>query len=152
MSVIRLLISVLLLVVLASSLAVCQRGQRSSEVMVDIVSVEPSPPQVGPAELRLRLRDERGQTLAGLGSVEVEGTMSHAGMKPVIVQAREEGDGVYRTENFEFTMAGDWIIIVRGTRNGQAFEARTTISGVRSSRQLPTTPGHDHSPKVTPTP
>lgn len=151
MWVLRVIIPLLLLSVLASNLIACQRGQQNPPVTVDIVSVKPSPPQVGAAELRLRLRDQRGQPIVGLGSVEVEGTMSHAGMKPVIVQAREEGDAVFVTQGFEFTMAGDWIIIVRGTWNGQAFEARTTIPGVRSGIQSPATPAHDQGSGATPT-
>ncbi len=151
MWILRLIVVLALFTVSVSVSTACQRGQQHSTVTVEIVSVEPSPPLVGPTELRFRLRDDRGQPISGLGSVEVEGTMSHAGMKPVIVQAREEGDGVFVTQGFEFTMAGDWIIIVRGTRNGQAFEARHTISGVRSGIQSPKTPGHDHGASPTPT-
>lgn len=43
-------------------------------------------------------------------SVEVTGDMTHAGMVPVIAQASESEPGLYRADDFEFTMAGDWII------------------------------------------
>lgn len=42
--------------------------------------------------------------------VEVTGTMTHAGMVPVIVDASEVEPGHYSSDAFEFTMAGDWII------------------------------------------
>ncbi len=117
--------------------ASCQRGSgtqaRGAAVSVEIVAIDPDPPVVGPATLQLRLLDSRGMPITGLGTVEVEGTMSHAGMRPVIVTARESSPGVYVTEGFTFTMGGDWIVIVRGTWNGQRFEARTDIPAVRST-------------------
>ena len=42
--------------------------------------------------------------------VTVTGDMTHVGMSPVITTATEQESGLYLTENFEFTMAGDWII------------------------------------------
>ena len=43
-------------------------------------------------------------------TVEVTGDMTHAGMVPVITEASESEPGLYRADDFEFTMAGDWII------------------------------------------
>ncbi|MBO9387162.1 MAG: hypothetical protein J7453_12080, partial [Thermomicrobium sp.] len=63
----------------------------------------------------------------------------------------EAGDGIYVTQDFRFTMAGDWIIIARGTWNGVAFEARAWIAGVRAGT-VPATPSHDHAPHPTPSP
>ena len=45
---------------------------------------------------------------------ELEGAMTHAGMKPVIVETESLGEGKYATKDFEFTMGGDWVLIVRG--------------------------------------
>ena len=42
--------------------------------------------------------------------IEITGDMTHAGMVPVIVNASESEPGLYIAEDFEFTMAGDWII------------------------------------------
>lgn len=42
--------------------------------------------------------------------IEVTGDMTHAGMVPVIVNASEVEPGLYAANDFEFTMAGDWII------------------------------------------
>jgi hypothetical protein len=42
--------------------------------------------------------------------VEVTGDMTHAGMMPVIATATETEPGLYQTEDFAFTMAGDWIL------------------------------------------
>ncbi|UCH26679.1 MAG: FixH family protein [Trueperaceae bacterium] len=43
-------------------------------------------------------------------TVEVRGDMTHAGMSPVIERATEVEPGIYRAEEFSFTMAGDWFI------------------------------------------
>ncbi len=43
-------------------------------------------------------------------TVEITGDMTHAGMAPVSATAKEVGAGLYETEGFEFTMAGDWIL------------------------------------------
>ncbi len=142
----------LAMLIVVLPLTACRRGEARAElVTLDILAVRPEPPIVGPAEIQLRLRDQRGQPLIGLGTIEVEGTMSHAGMEPVIVRAREAGDGIYVTEDFRFTMGGDWIIIARGTWNGQPFEARAWIAGVRAGT-APATPTHDHASSPTPSP
>jgi hypothetical protein len=36
--------------------------------------------------------------------------MTHAGMEPVITEATATENGLYQTEDFAFTMAGDWIL------------------------------------------
>ena len=135
------LFMLLSLVLLVSLTAACRRGIATANVRAELVAVEPDPPVVGPARLRFRLIDSTdGKPLTGLGTVEVEGTMSHAGMEPVITTAREQ-EGVYVTDGFSFTMAGDWIVIVRGTRDGDPFEVRFEISGVRRTAGRP---GHQH--------
>jgi len=136
-----LLVGLVVLVLLAPLALACRRGETASRVSVELVAIEPDPPVVGPATLRLRLLDASGKPVSGLGTVEVEGTMSHAGMQPVIVTARETDSGIYVTDGFRFTMAGDWIVLVRGTWNGQRFEARTEIRNVRASSG---TSSHQH--------
>lgn len=42
--------------------------------------------------------------------VKVTGDMTHAGMMPVIASATETEAGLYTTEDFRFTMAGDWVL------------------------------------------
>ncbi|MCX7622198.1 MAG: FixH family protein [Thermomicrobium sp.] len=137
----------LALVLLSASLGpACRRGEASETVTVTVVAIDPSPPTVGPATLRLRLQRADGTPLTGLGTIEVEGTMTHAGMQPVIATAVEESEGMFVTRDFAFTMAGDWIVIVRGSVRGDRFEARTEVNGVRSAAG---TPAHQHG---TPTP
>lgn len=52
---------------------------------------------------------ENNQALSG-ADVRINGDMTHAGMAPVIVDAPEIGSGLYQSQGFRFTMAGDWLI------------------------------------------
>lgn len=66
-------------------------------------------PTVGPATVVVFLLQADGEGLTG-ATVEVTGDMTHAGMMPVVAMAEEAESGLYRTEDFRFTMAGDWIL------------------------------------------
>jgi hypothetical protein len=78
------------------------------------LGISPTPPVVGPARLILTLTDPAGAPVDG-ARIAVEGTMSHAGMAPVLDSAQVEGPGRYAVPAFRFTMAGDWVLIVRAT-------------------------------------
>ncbi len=101
------------------------RGTSSSlELAVEL----PSDATVGPATVTVRvLRDGAPFSDA---EVEVTGDMTHAGMVPVVATAREAEPGVYRTADFAFDMAGDWIVSAEATapdgEEGRA-EAATTV-------------------------
>jgi hypothetical protein len=70
-------------------------------------------PVVGePVVAEVTLRDERGRPVTG-ATIDIEGHMSHPGMAPVLASAEEQEDGTYRVR-FALTMAGDWIVLVRG--------------------------------------
>lgn len=79
-------------------------------------------PALGPAEVRVYLLGGDNEAVSD-ASVSVTGTMTHAGMEPVLSDAVKTEEGLYRTEDFTFTMAGDWIIqadvtLADGTRAG----------------------------------
>ena len=52
---------------------------------------------------------QNGEGVSG-AQIEITGDMTHAGMVPVIAQAVESEKGLYRADDFAFTMAGDWIL------------------------------------------
>jgi hypothetical protein len=59
--------------------------------------------------------------------------MSHAGMSPVFADSLEVAPGDYRA-NMEFTMAGDWVIVVHLTlRDGEKLDRQFEIKGVSSA-------------------
>lgn len=73
------------------------------------VATAPTPPVVGPSRVVVTLSDGDGAAMAG-ADLRLEGTMTHAGMVPVIREAVPDGGGRYRVDDFEFTMGGDWIL------------------------------------------
>src|SRR4051794_5409845 len=98
-----------LFLVLVSLVASCQRqGEPGSEVKVEL-TIAPDPPRVGKAKVTLRLEDALGKPVEG-ATLQLEGNMSHAGMKPVFATAKETDAGRYQAD-MEFTMGGDWFIL-----------------------------------------
>jgi hypothetical protein len=112
-------------------LAGCQRaGETGAGVSVEH-EFEPRPPRVGKASVTLRVADASGRPLSG-ARVSLEGNMSHAGMRPVFGEARESGPGRYESE-LEFTMAGDWVVLVRlALPDGRKIERQFDVKGVQS--------------------
>lgn len=107
----------------------CARGMQDlPDVGVDL-SVEPDPPQMGPATVTVILTGADGQPLQGV-QMEIEGNMSHAGMVPVLAVAREVSPGRYQAE-LEFTMVGDWFMLVRADlADGRSMERKIDLPGV----------------------
>lgn len=106
----------LLLFLLLVSLIACGRIQQNSATSDDItieMAVEPSQPNVGPAQLVISLFDANGQPVDN-AALAIEGNMTHAGMVPVLAEASESEAGRY-TVPFEWTMGGDWIVTVEAT-------------------------------------
>jgi hypothetical protein len=93
------------------------------------MSIEPDPPQVGPATVTVNLHDAQARPIEK-ARVELEGNMSHAGMVPVFGQATEVAPGRYEA-TLEFTMGGDWFILVRADLpDGRSLERRIDVPGV----------------------
>ncbi len=93
-----------------------------------VISAEfPDAPTVGPAPLTVTVTDKGGQGVEG-ATVKVEGNMTHAGMVPVLVDAQEVGDGVYRASAMHFTMAGDWLITITVTAAGERSSAAMPVA------------------------
>lgn len=120
------------ILIVAMAVVGCQRGAEGADDFTASLNVAPDPPRVGVARVTVSLRDATGQSVTG-AQVELEGTMSHPGMTPVIAAAMEDAPGVYRAD-LEFTMAGDWIIIVRATlADGRTWQRQIDLPGVRGS-------------------
>jgi hypothetical protein len=93
--------------------------------------VAPDPPRVGTATITLRVADASGRPLGG-ARISLEGNMTHPGMRPVFGEARELEPGRYQSP-LEFTMGGDWVVLVRLTLpDGRKIERQFDVKGVQS--------------------
>lgn len=64
--------------------------------------------------------------------MKVEGNMAHPGMAPVLAEAREVAPGRYES-SMQFTMAGDWIVLVDARlRDGRTVHRELQVQGVRA--------------------
>jgi len=117
--------------VLLLLLAVASCGRASKDlpdVAVDLVVV-PDPPQIGPSTVTVTLTDAGGLPIEN-ADLELEANMSHAGMVPVFASAREVAPGQYEA-SLEFTMGGDWFILVHSQLpDGRSLERRIDLPGV----------------------
>lgn len=92
----------------------------------------PAAPVTGPALVTVHLHDANGP-LSG-AQVTVTGDMTHAGMVPVISETTETAPGVYQTEDFSFTMGGDWFLLAAvELADGDRFELAPLTTGVSSN-------------------
>jgi YtkA-like len=119
-------------VALAAGLAVgCQSGSQTTADADVVLQIQPDPPHVGPADVVLTLNDAAGAPLSG-AEIQLEGDMNHAGMQPVFADLEETEPGRY-AGSLNFTMGGDWFILVTGTlADGRRVEDKIDVPGVKS--------------------
>ena len=80
------------------------------------------------AEIQLNEAMARPVTGARL---RLEAFMTHPGMAPVAATVEEQGRGRYRAR-VRFTMAGDWVVRLQGTRaDGRRIEVQEDVRRVR---------------------
>lgn len=102
----------------------------TSSAQVDL-TMEPSEPVVGSSLVSIRLADADGKLIEG-ASVRVEGNMNHAGMKPSFSDLTESEPGQY-SGTLEFTMGGDWFLLVTATTpEDGTIERQIDVPGVRA--------------------
>ncbi len=105
-----------------------QQQQTAADLGVSVaVTIDPAQPRVGPSRLVFTLMDAQGQPIND-AILDVEGNMTHAGMSPVLAQARSGQAGQYVVP-FEWTMAGDWIVTLDvSLADGRHFAHQTEVS------------------------
>ena len=105
-------------------------GSEHSDEAVNVeLEFDPSPPVVGEADVTLTLASPDGQPLAD-ANVRLEGNMNHAGMKPSFADLEEVEPGRY-TGTLDFTMGGDWFVLVNAnTADGGRVERKIDVPGV----------------------
>ena len=107
------------------------RERESSGAISVSWTLDPSPPFAAtPTVVRLTLRDRDQKPVTG-ARLRLEGLMSHPGMAPVTATVTERGNGEYEGP-LQFTMAGDWILLVTGELpGGGQIKKQIEINGVR---------------------
>ena len=109
----------------------CREAKDQPQEIVVEHEITPQPVKAGPATIILKLSDVGGTPYKG-AQVRLEGNMSHPGMRPIFSEAIETGPGRYEAP-IEFTMGGDWIILVHITLpEGRKLQRQFEIKGVRS--------------------
>ena len=113
----------------ASLLTGCRRSsnlETAPDYQLEL-RVQPSMAAVGEAQLDLELTGPDGQPVEG-AQLSIRGDMTHPGMTPVLADADEIGDGLYQAD-WEWTMAGDWIVTVTvELQDGLIFERAFDLS------------------------
>ena len=126
----------LLLAAVACALALlgvaCKLTEPTPDFLVQL-DVTPSPPGVGrPAAVSLKVVDFLASKPVSGARVTLEGNMTHPGMTPVFAEAKESEPGRYRA-TLEFTMAGDWVVLVHAALpDGRKIERQFDVKGVRA--------------------
>jgi hypothetical protein len=112
-------------------LTACRPSSAPLPSIVLAAEISPQPLQVGVSTVMLKLNDAAGNPIND-ARIRLEGTMTHPGMRPVFSAAEPAGVGRYRS-SLEFTMAGDWVVLVHITLpNGQQLERQIDVKGVRA--------------------
>jgi hypothetical protein len=112
--------------------AACQKKSASEPSITVEAELTPQPPRVGATSITLRVADANGRPLSG-ARIRLEGHMSHAGMRPVVSEASEAEPGRYQA-SLEFTMAGDWVILIYlALPDGSRLERQLEVKAVRAS-------------------
>jgi len=94
--------------------------------------ISPQPHRVGPAIVYVNLLDAAGDPIAG-AHVDFEADMSHPGMAPAFGGLREAAPGRYQG-SLEFTMPGDWVVLIHATLpGGRKLERDISVPGVTAN-------------------
>ena len=110
----------------------CRHQSESLSDLTLVHEVSPQPPRVGQVTITLTMMDASGTPVAG-ARITLEGNMAHAGMAPLFADAREIGPGRYESV-MEFSMAGDWFVLVHVTLpDSRKLERQFEIKGVASA-------------------
>jgi len=103
-------LALVLFLLVGSSCARASQQDESADVQIKLAPI-PFPAIIGDSRLVVQIADDTGSPIDD-AHMAVKGSMSHAGMVPVLADVEGGGkDGVYNVP-FEWTMAGDWIVTV----------------------------------------
>jgi YtkA-like len=110
----------------------CRRAENTAPGITVKEDITPRPARVGPATVAIDLADS-SQNAVSHAAIMVEADMSHPGMSPVFVEAKETTPGRYRAP-IEFSMGGDWVVLLHiKLADGRRIERQMDVRGVRTN-------------------
>lgn len=108
----------------------CRKPAGTGPAVVVEHAIDPWPARVGSATFTLRLSDPSGAPIPR-AHISLEADMTHPGMRPEFGETREISAGRYQGR-LNFTMPGDWIVILHITLpGGHQLERQLEVHGVR---------------------
>jgi YtkA-like len=124
------LLAVVAALFLAFVVTACSKPTESTPAVTIEHEISPQPVRVGPATVQLRLADATSRKPVTGARIRLEGNMTHAGMSPVLAQAKETEPGRYQAI-LDLSMPGDWILLTHITlAGGQKLERQLDVKGV----------------------
>lgn len=127
----RLFLFVLLLVTGLTVIGCSRVSQEAAQQPLQIELIEPLfPPGIGTYTMNIRLFDENNNPVND-AQIAIKADMTHAGMIPILANATDGDKGLYKVP-IEWTMGGDWVIIIQATLPDGTIAEETfpiTISG-----------------------
>jgi hypothetical protein len=116
---------------LSALLSGCWRTASSTNEFDVRWTVQPPTATAGAStRTRIALHDDQQQPVHG-ARLQLEAHMSHPGMAPVVRRLTETDPGVYEAD-VQFSMAGDWVLVVTGTlADGRTITRQLPMPGVR---------------------
>jgi YtkA-like len=110
----------------------CSKSSSSSRAVAMQCEISPQPARVGPTTVTLRLADGAARQITR-ARVVLEADMTHPGMSPVFGETKEVDPGRYQGR-IDFTMAGDWVILLHITlADGQNLKRQVDVKGVQAN-------------------
>jgi hypothetical protein len=110
-------------------LVCCHRTADPANGITIVANILPQPIRIGPASVSVKISDVHKRPVTD-ARIKLEGDMSHPGMAPVFGAATETEPGYYRG-GLEFTMAGDWVVLLHVTlADGRVLERQVQVKGV----------------------
>jgi hypothetical protein len=109
-------------------LAACGRSDHAAPRLT--IDWTPAPAAGKESVAEIHLLDAGDRPLDG-ARLQLEAFMTHPGMAPVAGTVDEQGSGRYRAR-VTFTMAGDWVVRLQGTRSdGRRIDLQENVRSVR---------------------
>jgi hypothetical protein len=124
-------VSIFLLLLGLVGVSGCHRQNTAAEITV-AHEITPVPARVGLITLTFTVSNASARPESG-ARIRIEADMTHAGMSPVLAEAKEIQPGRYQSQ-LTLQMAGDWVILLHGTlASGEKLERQFDLPGVRAA-------------------